>query len=407
LAALPAAAARRAAEGAWLAYGAPAELLRLRDEALRREAGERAALAGKLAAGSAAALSAPHDDASLQAWIEQTHGALRRERPDLFDLKMRKAAADNAAFYRAFPQLFYRLLAESPDALALAATPRLRLAGDLHAENAEVVARQKTRVPQVNDFDDTTVAPAGLEAARAFVGAAFLGRGAAEARGLFQEARAAYRRALKQTFKEWAATVSQEAAVAGAEPKKRHWRRDAGPALSEPEASAARALAGLGPQWEARHREGAGLSSIGVRRSLFVQAEREEAWDLKELREEPAMAAFPGAFEPGEAADRRVALAYQNLRRVPVAMRAVASAGTGWLARERQGKEAALNLRSRASAARALAGLAAQVHRGQGASAQALAESAQSLSPEVAEQIMARLKDLRAALARLLESGNW
>ena len=319
---------------------------------------------------------------------------------------MRKAAESDLAFNRAFPQLFYRLLSQSKDATRLADTPKLRLAGDLHAQNVEIVSYKGGAVPQVNDFDDTAKAPAGLETARAFVSAAILGRTAAEAGRLFATAREAYLRALGMGFKEWAADVSREEAVADAQPKKKHWRRDAGPKLSETEAARARELAGLGEKWEAHHREGAGLSSIGVRRTLLVREGRDEAWELKELREQSALSAFPGAPDSTPVV-KRMAQAYEELRKVPVTARTASSAGAAWLVRERQGKETVLDLKDGDSAARVLGGLAAQLQRGQVADAGPLSSVADALSPETASGLVLRIKKLRVALVGLVEDGTW
>ncbi len=370
------------------------------------QARERGAGAAGLANEIAAALAAPTDQSSLKSWLEKTHAVLRRDRPDLFAIKMRKAAESDLAFNRAFPQLFYRLLSQSKDAQRLADTPRLRLAGDLHAENVEIVSHKDGDVPQVNDFDDTAKAPAGLEAARAFVSAAILGRTAAEAKRLFTAAREAYLRALGMGFKEWAKEVSLEEAVTSAQPRKRHWRRDAGPKLSNAEAARARTLAGLGEKWDAHHREGAGLSSIGVRRTLLVREGRDEAWELKELREQSALSAFPGAVDYAPV-EKRVAQAYEELRKVPVTARTSTSGGAAWLVRERQGTETILDLADGASAARALGGLAAQMQRGQVADAGSLALVADALSPETASGLVLRIKTLRAALAQLIEDGTW
>jgi|CXWL01.1.fsa_nt_gi hypothetical protein len=385
--------------------GAPVTPALLPDASMR-ELGQAQADAGRLAADIAQRLGAPRDEASLKSWIERTHADLRRERPDLFERKMLKASASVAAFNRAFPELFYGLLAQSPDAARLSATPRLRLAGDLHAENVEIASYRGAAVPQVDDYDDAAEAPAGLEAARAFVSAAILGRTPAQARRLFAAAREAYVKALGMSFKDWAADVSREEAVDGAKANKRHWRRDAGPALTEAEARRARTIADLNETWEAHHREGAGLSSIGVRRTLFVREGHDEAWDLKELPEESALFAFGGSVDSRPVA-QRVSRAYNDLRAVPVEARTTVADGRTWIVRERPGKETSLDLERVDSSARVLGGLAAQLQRGQVADPRALSAVADALSPETASGLVAQIKELRAALIRLIEDGTW
>lgn len=348
-------------------------------------------------ASSLAQAAAPLSDAGLKAFIDARHAGVPRE---LFLSKLGKAAASDAAFFRAMPDLFYDLLRRSPQAPTLAAAPEVLLAGDVHAENVEIVGG----VPQINDFDDAARGPAALDAARLLAGAALLEKGLGKA-SLVEAARAAYLDSLAETFDGWRRGAARESAVAEARVERRDWATE-GRAVRDPEERRRyAALAGLpAPEWTPRDRAGAGLSSIGARRYAFARRGRRYARELKELRES-STSLFTGRLSPSQG--ERVAGAWSALRQKPVEARALSGEGAEWLLRRREGSKKPLDfLRHPRSAARVMGGLLAQLHLAQ-ADAAALSAAMAAIGVRDALEWAKAMSEMRAGLRRLLAEGAW
>jgi len=359
---------------------------------------------GPEAAGKAPAVAAL-DDQALAAFIEARSVSERRRRLDLFQAKMRKAAASDFAFYRAFPDLFYDLLARSPEADAVRASPEVLADGDGHAQNVEVVELEGRPLPQFNDFDDAGKAPAALDMARTLGAAAVLGHSDDERRALAAEAKAAYLDSLALSFDQWRRKAAEEAAVKTGPVETKHWREHGGAPVTD-KALAAKlfALAGLDPdKWVLLDRAGAGLSSIGLRRYLFAHRKKDHARELKELRA-PAVAVFTGDAPVKQGP--RVAQAYARLREVPVDLTTAEGLGAEWMLRRREAEARSLNLEHPRSTARVLGGLLAQVHRAQ-TDAAALERAMRGLSERSAAGWLAAMGRMREGLARLLAAGRW
>lgn len=342
----------------------------------------------------------------MRKFVEAFHKDLMTERPDLFQLKMKTAAASEFSFYRAFPQLFYAQLKKSPEAEALAKAKKTRLAGDLHAENAELVERKSQRVLQPNDFDDTGVAPVALEIARVLGSAGVLAKTPADRSALIQEASEAYKRSAGQKFSDWVDGLKDEKSVKEAKEEDRKWAKNAGPALAD-KALAERLLTAVGlnsTEWSVHDRMGAGLSSIGLRRYLFVSKDHGHVFELKELRPS-ALLAFTGEKAP--ASNRpRLDAAFKELRDVSVDARTLAFDGKEWSLRRREATVTNLDLDREMSAARVLAGLGAQLHRS-GASKAELADALKAVTPELVERSLQFMSGMRDALRKLLRDGAW
>lgn len=346
---------------------------------------------------------APETGEELKSFLERRHGDVIATRPDLFKLKLKKAAASDFAFFRGFPELFYLRLKGSPSAGALARSARLRLDGDFHAENVELVdAGKKVRAPQVNDLDDAALGPAALDLARLLSGAGLLEP--SRAAWLVAEARAAYLAALAETFGRWTAALGSEPAVARARPRDRDWKNDAGVPVRDPALAARlRAAAGLSGEWKPHDRRGAGLSSIGMRRYLFLSDAEEHVYELKELR-----GAAPEFFTgpSGEPDAERVARGYAELRQIPTEARTVVFDEAAWSLRRREAAETRLELSHARSSARVLGGLLAQLHRPQAAQA-ALEAAASAITDADALSWLSYMTRMRALLKDLLDAGTW
>jgi len=357
----------------------------------------------------------PRDEASLRArkmedemrkFVEAFHKDLMAERPDLFELKMKKAAASEFAFYRAFPQLFYAQLKKEPEAEALAQAKKARLAGDLHAENAELVQRKSKRVLQPNDFDDTGVAPVALEIARVLGSAGVLAKTPADRSALIQEAAQAYKRSAGQKFSDWADGLKAEKSVSQAKEKDRDWAKQAGAPLADAEL-AQRLLkeAGLDAKvWTVHDRAGSGLSSIGMRRYLFISKDHDHVFELKELRSS-ALLAFTGEKAPVSNRPRLDA-AFRELRDVSVDARTLAFDGKEWSLRRREATVTSLDLDREMSAARVLAGLGAQLHRHEVTKGE-LNDALKAVPAELVERSLQFMAGMRDALRQLLRDGAW
>lgn len=349
---------------------------------------------------------AARDEAMMRRFVEDFHAVLMRERPDLFRAKMLKAAASGLAFYRAFPQLFYEDLKRAPEAADLAAAKPALLAGDLHAENLELVPLGRARIPQPNDFDDAGVAPVSLEIARLLGSAGTLAEGGEERAELIGQAARAYATSVSETFSDWAGRVQDEKSVRGAKEVDYDWAGRAGAPLADA-ALAARLLKAAGldaDEWTVHDRAGAGLSSIGQRRYLFLGKTRGHVFELKELRDS-ALLFFTG--EPAPGSNRpRVDAAAERLREVPVETRTLAFEGREWSLRRREAVRAVLVLDRSKSSARALGGLGAQLHR-RGASEGELREALRLVTPELVERSLDFMSRMRGALAALIKSGVW
>lgn len=364
-----------------------------------------AAAAAATASPAAAAPAGALDDQALAAFIEGRSREERRKRLDLFLRKMRKSAASDFAFFRGMPDLFYDLLARSPEAAALRSSPELLLDGDGHAENVEIVEYKDKRLPQFNDFDDSDRGPAALDMARTLGGAAALGHCDQSRRELAEEAKKAYLESLKLPFADWRKQVAEEAAVKTGPTSERHWRTHGGKPLDEKDLKAKLfQLSALNPDnWAVLDRAGAGLSSIGVRRYLFAHLKKDHARELKQLRA-PAVAVFTGKTAPKQGP--RVSEAYARLRQVPVEVSTVSGLAAEWILRRREGTQTALNLEHPRSTARVLGGLLAQIHREQ-ADVQALAKAMRGVEAAAVARWLTEMARMREGLARLLAAGRW
>ncbi|MBI4425210.1 MAG: DUF2252 family protein [Elusimicrobia bacterium] len=365
------------------------------------ERGLRRAALARASAAIAGALTATDEEARLREFVEALDGSVLRGRPELFRLKMSKAAESDAAFNRAFPQLFYARLRRYPES---GTSPSLSLAGDLHPENAELVRYQEHWAPQPNDLDDAGSAPVTLELARVLGGAGLLAERGERRRELIADAREGYSAALGLEFSAWTRAIREEKAVRRAKTKDRDWLRRAGaPVPDHKRADRLRALAGLDGPWRVYDRSDGGLSSIGLRRYLFIHPERRHVYELKELRDS-ALSYYTG---PPRREDnrRRVEEAYRRLRRAPVKFRTLSFEGRDWALRRQEVSRTVLDLDHRRSSARVLGGLAAQLHRDQ-ASAAELRAALAAAEPWV-EDILEFMSRMRSALLSLLRSGTW
>jgi len=344
----------------------------------------------------------------LQGFIEREEALTLAKEPALLHLKLAKAVAADFAFFRAFPDLYYKLLSEEPDAAAARGTAVLRAVGDPHAENVEIIRSGDKRVPQANDFDDSARAPAGLDVSRMLAGAGALGDGSEEkARALVEEARRAYGLSLNQDFAQWRKSVKDEPAVSAAKPVDRAWKKRSGPAVENAALLAlfAEKLGIEAKNWRLFDRRGAGGSSIGLRRYLLRSDRHDHVYEVKALRRS-AMASFDGlsiAESPRERLDR----AYADLRQEPVRSAAFAHDGSDWSGRRREAEEIRLDLRDPLSAARAMGGLLAQLHRASGVSLEELRRACEAAStPLVLRSLQAMLR-MRHALIDLLNRDVW
>lgn len=383
-------------------YGEEAALRAGRDGVAREEGVVRRALVSRSLAAGAAALE---EESMLKDFIDDFHADLRRQRPDLFQLKLKKAAESEAAFNRAFPQLFYEHLRGAPEAGALARSKRVLLAGDLHPDNTELADHADRRVLQANDFDDAGRAPAALEIARVLVGAGLLAEGAERGR-LAAEARAGYKKALGLRFKEWADAIADEHAVRRAEAQDMDWPHRAGKPVADA-VLAGRLLGAAGldaADWKVFDRSGSGLSSIGMRRYMFVSKKHGHVWELKQLR--PSALLFFTGEAPPRSELPRVEEAWKELRKAPVEMRGLRFDGLEWSLRRREKDRTSLAYGHAASAARVLGGLAAQMHR-QLADEADLKAALDSVTPELVTRALDFMGRMRGALIELMRKGTW
>lgn len=345
------------------------------------------------------------DDQALRKFVETRGARTRRQRPDLFLMKMRQAASSDFAFFRGMPDLFYHCLSRGPRAAQAARAPELFLCGDIHAENAEIVEHKGLPLPQFNDFDDCGRGPAALDQARLLTGAAFIGNGAKASHAeLIAQARQGYLESLRMSFGSWRRSVALEAAVEEGPVFERQWHRHGLPLTNAAFAERLFETTGLKPRrWDVLDRAGSGLSSIGVRRYLFAHVRRPHARELKEVRP-AAISLFTGKTSAAQGA--RVARAFEALRRSPVEARPVAGLGAEWVLRRREGTQRSLALEHAVSAARVLGGLAAQVHKAQCPSKE-LAGSLSVLDDRAILGLVAEMSAMRAGLSRLVDSGLW
>ena len=345
---------------------------------------------------------------SLRDYIERTHQDLIRDHRELFLLKMKKAEERPFAFFRGFPGLLYSQAALLPQAAALKKTPELMLHGDPHVENIEIAESHGRRVPQFNDFDDSDRSPVGLDLVRMLVGACLGGNGSAKDCINFAGAAAqAYQESLQSDFRDWVKTLDREKSTSKAESRDRKWPDHAGRKILDP-GEAARVLkaASLDPrEWEVFDRRGAGISSIGMRRYMFVSKKRGYVFELKELGA-PALGGF-GQKLPGWTARERVQAAYDTLRQIPAQTRTLSADGADWLLHRRKSHEAGLNMSHPLSAARVVGGLLGQAHRGQGVSAEKLAEAARSIPLDRIQALAGAFEAFRGELQRFLKEGVW
>lgn len=350
--------------------------------------------------------TAPSCAQELQSFLELRHADLIAARPDLLALKLDKARRNDFDFFRAFPELVYLKLKASPAAARLAATPRVRLDGDFHARNVELVAPgDKRPTPQVDDLDDSALGPAALDVARMLAGAALLSSSDdAQPAKLVSEARAAYDGSLSRSFAGWKASLGVEKSVAASSAKDNDWRHHAGvPVADGALAGRLRAAAGLPDDWDVYDRRGAGESSIGLQRYLFSSDAHGHVFELKELRA-PAPAFF--TKELPEKDGQRLARGYAALRQVPAPVRVVSLDGRDWLLRRRERQSRGLELSAAKSAARVLGGLLGQLHRGQ-ASVAALKAASAAVSDAQIFELVSYVGQARRWLEELLAAGAW
>lgn len=349
---------------------------------------------------------AQHRVETMRAFIEQTHGDLLRKRPDLFHLKMRKAAASEKAFYRAFPNLFYSKLKSLPEAGSLASAVEVRSAGDVHADNVEISGYRRQWVPQVNDFDDSGKAPASLEIARTLGAAALLDDDHESRRDKVEEARTGYRKALRQGFDGWARSIQDEGAVKDASSRDYDWPHNAGERVTDRKLAARlHKETGLDPEvWKVHDRAGSGLSSIGMRRYMFLSDKEGFVWELKQLRAS-ALEFFTGK-PMAESDRRRLEKAFAELRRSPSEAAFLTFDGVDWLLRRREQEMTRLDYSRKSSSARVLGGLAAQMHR-VSAAPDRLNKALASVSTDLVLETVEFMEDMRGALRKLLREGAW
>ncbi len=349
--------------------------------------------------------SAPSSRDELKSFLDLRHADVIATRPDLFQLKLDKASQSDFAFFRGFPELVYLKLEQSAQAAKLAATPRVRLDGDFHAENVELVAPgDKRPTPQVNDLDDSALGPAALDVARMLAGAALLPSASAKPADLAGEARAAYDGSLSKSFKEWRDSLPGEKAVDGSAAVDRQWRKHAGTRVDDPALAAKlRQAAGLRDDWDVYDRRGAGLSSIGLRRYMFVSDKHGHAVELKQLRA-PAPAFFTRELSETDA--ERTTRGYAQLRQIPAGASVATLDGRPWLLRRRESKQQGLELSHARSAARVLGGLLAQLHRAQASEAD-LKAAAAAVGDSQVEALVSYVKQLRLWLQELVQADAW
>ena len=354
---------------------------------------------------AASAVDAESEEQELRAFIEDFHKDLIKEDPALFQQKMKKAVASDQRFFRAFPQLYYQILSRRTEAKVLARTKRLLLDGDLHPENTELVAYKDIVALQPNDFDDAGKAPVALDMARMLGGAALLGP-KAKRRALIAEASSAYKKALKLDFKTWAAQASQEDAVRRSHRIDRGWANSAGkPVTDRKLATRLLKAAGLSEdKWAVFDRKGAGLSSIGMHRYMFIHRKKGHAWEMKELRG-PALAYFGPVGGPAKDRDR-VAAAYDQLRKVPADATTFRFDGRDWMLRRRPAWQQNLRYGDAASAARVIGGMAARMHARQTGAAD-LTDALKKTTPRLIEGSLEAMDRMRSILKRLLKAGTW
>ncbi|MBI4346640.1 MAG: DUF2252 family protein [Elusimicrobia bacterium] len=344
---------------------------------------------------------------ALKAFIDSAHQELRARRPELLRAKLERAATSDFEFYRGFPNLQYATLKRGAHAEAIGRTASERIAADVHPDNVELVELDGRRVPQVNDFDDSGVAPVGLDLVRGLAGTWFLDE-APEVKRRERLAAAAdgYRAALRLGFDAWAESIQEEPAVRAARRRDREWYHRAGvPLKDEGLAGRLAAFAGIPrPEWEPFDRAGAGLSSIGVRRYMFASKSRTDAYELKQLRA-AALESFTG--KPlGEPDRERVRRGFAELRRVDAEVKTFRFEGSDWSTRRREGAHVQLSHERAESAARVIGGLLAQMHRSRGLPAGRL-EEALAVSLPAAEESAKAMAAYRRELARLLAEGTW
>ncbi len=352
--------------------------------------------------------SSGSDAVRVKAFIDAFHKDLIIERPALFQAKLAKAAASDFNFYRAFPQLQFAQLRQSPRAAALAASVLGRSAGDAHPDNVELVDFDGKRVAQVNDFDDSGLAPLAIDIVRTVAGTWFLSEAAeAERRSILEEASKGYRDGLRKSFPQWADAIQTEKALQEARTRDREWLKNAGtPLTDEPLAERLAKHAGVvRKDWKAFDRVGAGLSSIGVRRYMFASAQRADAFELKQLRAS-ALEFFTGKPQ-AETDAARVAAGFAELRRVSAELSTYRDDGADWSTRRRAGVHVTLSSKHPKSAARVIGGMLAQMHLAQGIAPERLEAALAAASVAAAEESAKAMARFRQALVQLLKDGAW
>jgi hypothetical protein len=336
----------------------------------------------------------------LEKFLADFHKDLKREHPDMYRKKLEMAAQDDFRFSRVFPQLVYQKLKESAEAARLASAPEIFLDGDVHVDNTQIEQDKGRRAVQFNDFDDSGRGPSAIDVARMLINSA-LASPQDKRDEAVSAARAAYAKSLGQPFADWTKSLQAEPAVAKAKPRDRDWPKHAGkPIKDETMAASLRAAAGLDDKWKVFDRMGAGGSSIGVRRYMFVHPERGHVFELKELRG-PAIAYFTGRA-PAEPDRDRLAEAYRELRQVPADVRTLRHDGADWGLRRREAEETGLAEDHPVSAARSVAGALGQAHRGQAPAAK-LKAAAGAATDALVASTTAQIAAWRAELLEILK----
>ncbi|MBI5201505.1 MAG: DUF2252 family protein [Elusimicrobia bacterium] len=353
-------------------------------------------------------LPAGSDAVRVKAFVDAFHKDLIVQNPVLFKQKLAKAAESDFNFYRAFPQLQYAELRQSPHAAALAASVTGRAAGDAHPDNVELVDFDGRKVAQVNDFDDSGIAPLAVDIVRTVAGTWFLTEASdAERRMILEEARKGYRDGLKQDFAKWSESIQSEKSLKEARSRDREWLKHAGTPLSdEPLAERLAKFAGVERKdWKPFDRAGAGLSSIGVRRYMFASDRRSDAYELKQLRAS-ALEYFTGAPQ-SETDAARVAEGFSKLRKVSAELSTFAFDAADWSTRRREGSHVTLDPKHPKSAARVIGGMLAQMHLAQGLAPARLEEALAAASVRAAEESATAMARFRKELVQLLKDGAW
>ena len=125
--------------------------------------------------------------------------------PDRRAIKYERMRQDAFAFFRGTAHLFY---ADWPQRTPLDRTPLTWACGDLHLENfGSYKGANRLAYFDINDFDEAALAPAGFDLTRFAVSTLLASRTmdlpTSEGRSLWNQARLAYSRALRQGKALW------------------------------------------------------------------------------------------------------------------------------------------------------------------------------------------------------------